>query len=255
MNYKKYTGLLANTIQRGFDLVLPPRCPQTGHIVEKSGDLSVAAWRDLTFISDPKCSCCGFPFEVVDVEDSSHDLSYLCGSCLESSKPYQRARAALIYNDASRNLVLAFKHGDQTHLIKALVPMLVKAGGEMLKDADLIVPVPLHWMRLVRRRYNQSALLAKSLSRLTGITYRGDVLGRIRSTPSQGHKSNKERHENVRNAFSVPDSKIGLVKGRKIVVVDDVHTTGATVEECARALLDAGAARVDILTVARVVKS
>jgi len=223
--------------------------------VENSGDLSVEAWRNLTFISDPKCACCGFPFEVVDVEDGPKNVSYLCGACLESPKPYKRARAVLAYDDASRDLVLAFKHGDQTHLTVTLVAMLLKAGDEMLRGSDLIVPVPLHWMRMVKRRYNQAALLARSLARESGVSYRGDVMARVRSTPSQGHKSNKERHENVRGAFEVPVRKRSMVAGKKIVVIDDVHTTGATVEECARVLLDAGAVQVDILTVARVVKS
>lgn len=208
--------------------------------------LSPASWQALNFISDPFCDMCGLPLEIA-VEDQS---GLLCGSCTAEPKNYCQARSAIKYDDASRQLILAFKHGDQTHLTLTFVPWLQRAGAEFLKHADMILPVPLHWMRLLKRRYNQSGILAEKLSRETGIHYQPDLLKRTRHTPVQGHLSSKDRYKNVRLAFSVKDES--KVQNKKIVLIDDVYTTGATVQECADVLYAAGAERVDVLTVARV---
>ncbi|HRK98228.1 MAG TPA: ComF family protein [Alphaproteobacteria bacterium] len=262
MNYKKYSQVFFHITSPIFllavNLVLPSRCPLTGQIVDQVGALSVDAWRELTFISAPFCDCCGFPFEVVDTPDvSDHSescLRSLCGPCLASPKPYVTARSVFAYDDASRDLVLAFKHGDQTRLTTTFTPLLMRCGSEILARADLIVPVPLHWLRLVKRRYNQAALLGRAVSKASGVVFDPRILKRIRSTPSQGYKSHKERFENVRAAFSVGERDNMRIVGKKIVLIDDVYTTGATLEECCRVLLDAGASQVDILTLARVVK-
>ena len=162
------------------------------------------------------------------------------------------ARSAVLYDDASRPLILSFKHGDRMHLHMTFGPWLKRAGAEFLQDCDMVVPVPLHWRRMVARRYNQSALLAESIARGTGIEYRPSLLKRIRHTPVQGHLSAKDRYRNVKSAFVVAEKSKAEVRGKKIVLVDDVYTTGATIEECAKTLYEAGAARIDVLTVARV---
>ena len=213
--------------------------------------LSPQAWQSLNFISSPICVTCGLPLEV-EIKDAE-DL--VCAGCMASPKIYHKARSAVVYDDTSRNLILGFKHGDQTHLTLTFVPWLKRAGLEMLSDCDLLVPVPLHWLRLLKRRYNQSSLIAARLSKETGIAHVPDILKRIRHTPVQGHLSAKERQKNVARAFSVNEKYAARVKDKKIVLIDDVFTTGATVEECAETLYAAGAARVDVLTVARVAKS
>ncbi|MDY0029005.1 MAG: ComF family protein [Pseudobdellovibrionaceae bacterium] len=236
-------------------MVLPARCALTGRIVDRNGALSPEAWASLTFISDPVCACCGIPFEISERKEAVSDREMLCGGCLQNPKPYFRARSVFVYDDASRDLVLAFKHGDQTHLTVTFGPLLVRVGEHILKEADLIVPVPLHWRRLVRRRYNQAGLLAQALSGLSCVPYHGRILRRIRYTLPQGHKRAKERSENVRGAFSVPPVAAERINGKNIVLVDDVYTTGATLEACVHALLRGGASRVDVLTLARVVKA
>ena len=239
------------------DWILPPRCPLTGQVVEVNGALSVEAWRALTFISSPFCSCCGFPFEIAsggDFSDAGEAKEELCGPCLAEVKPYAQARSIFAYDDASRDLILAFKHGDQIHLTETFTPLLLRVGAEMLSQADWIVPVPLHRVRLIKRRYNQAALLAKKIAENCGAVYQAAVLKRVRSTPPQGHMGTKERHDNVRGAFEVHSDFRELIVGKNIVLVDDVFTTGATLEACCRELVNSGAQNVSVLTLARVVK-
>lgn len=230
------------------DAVLPPRCVVSGDIVDRQGMISPDSWRALSFISEPLCKSCGVPFDYV-LEEGAH-----CTQCLDYPPKYNSARAALKYDDASRNLVLGFKHGDKTHAVKAFVPWMKVAGANMLEGADYLIPVPLHPYRLLSRRYNQAGLIAFALSKETGVSCLPMGLKRVRATPSQGHLSTSERFKNVKKAFSVPPRLADKIKGKKIILIDDVYTTGATVGECTRALLAVGAREVHILTLARVVR-
>lgn len=229
------------------DTVLPPRCIVTGDFVDRQGMVAPAAWLSLDFITDPFCNVCGFPF------DFQVDENMLCTSCLESRPQYETARAALKYNDASRNMILGFKHADKLHFVESFVPWLKRCGDKMLAEADYIIPVPLHRWRLLSRRYNQSALIANALANETGHDYIADALVRVRATPPQGHMSAKDRFKNVRRAFIVNQRWTPEIKGKNVVLIDDVYTTGATVKECTKALLQAGVAKVNVLTLSRVV--
>ncbi|CAO3414589.1 ComF family protein [Azospirillum doebereinerae] len=228
------------------DALLPPRCLCCGTAVDRQGGLCPACWTGLSFIAPPFCACCGLPFEY-EAQDGN-----LCGACLAEPPAFARARAVLVYDDGSRPLVLGFKHGDRIHAAGAYGGWLARAGAELLTDADALVPVPLHWSRLFRRRYNQAALLAQALSKRSGVPTVPDLLVRRRATPTQGGLDRKGRHRNVKGAFRLRGGQ--SVDGKRVVLVDDVLTTGATLAECARVLTRAGAARVDVLTLARVVK-
>src|SRR5205085_5168655 len=176
----------------------------------------------------------------------------VCADCARERASWDRARAVMRYDKHSRRLVLSLKHGDRTHLAPALGGWMRRAGGEILDGADLVVPVPLHWTRLFARRYNQAALLAHAIHAVGGPRVAPDWLRRRRRTPSQGHRNAAGRADNVRGAFALRAGR--SVAGRRLVLIDDVFTTGATVRECARVLRRAGAARVDVLTLARVVR-
>ena len=240
----KYTKNIWN---QAIDAVLPPRCIIIGELVPAQGMMAPKAWAELDFIAEPHCNACGFPFDFAVEKES------LCGTCLAERPPFETARSALKYNDASRSVILGFKHGDQTHAVTAFMPWLKRAGAEVLSQADMLVPVPLHTRRLIGRRYNQAAIIAFALSKETGIKIVPDMLVRTRHTPSQGHLKAKERFQNVKRAFAF-NSKY-QVKGKTIVLIDDVYTTGATVSECTNALLKAGAEKVHVLTLTRVVKA
>ncbi len=228
------------------DLLLPPRCLGCGVTVTETGTLCAACWNGITFLGAPCCACCGLPFDF-DLGGGA-----LCGACSRAQPAFDRARAAMRYDGNSRRLVLAFKHGDRLHLAPALGRWMARAGAELLREADFLVPVPLHWTRLFARRYNQAAVLAHAIHKAGGPPVGADWLRRRRRTPSQGKRNAQAREINVRAAFAVKPGR--SVKGRRIVLIDDVFTTGATVAECARVLRRAGAARIDVLTLARTVR-
>lgn len=231
------------------NLLLPPRCPMSGDIVDSPGTLSSAVWATLTFIEPPCCQICGLPFSFA-IEEGA-----LCGPCLADLPVFGKARSALVYNDASRDIILSFKHGDRLDSVPALVPFLKRAGAGLIEEADILMPVPLHRWRLLMRRFNQAGLLAQALGRVSGKPVLLDSLMRKRPTPSQGHLNAGQRAKNVKNAFEVLLKHHRLIAGKNILLIDDVYTTGSTVSECAQALLKAGAAGVNVLTLARVVRA
>ncbi|MFO0998402.1 MAG: ComF family protein [Alphaproteobacteria bacterium] len=231
------------------DALLPPQCLSCRAEVREPGALCPACWSAVRFLGPPQCAVCGVPFDLPSPDGA------LCGGCLAERPVYGAARAVFRYDDGSRGLILSFKHGDRTEAAPAFGRWLARAGDELVARADLIVPVPLHWTRLFRRRYNQAALLAQSLAKVSDVPVALDLLRRRRATPSQGRMSRSGRRRNVQAAFAIGERRHGTLGGRRILLVDDVLTTGATVEACSAVLLRAGAASVDVLTLARVVSS
>jgi ComF family protein len=249
MAFKSFAEHLLN-------LILPARCPITGDIVPFQGALSPEGFMRLQFISDPICHHCGFPFAFD--EDVSNPLAdqktMICASCIANPPLFDQGFSAVTYNDTSRDLILRFKHGDQTYLTKIFVSWLQEIIKSRGKDYDKIIPVPLHFWRLLHRRYNQSLLLALDLSQALSIPVDSTSLKRVRHTKTQGHLSAQEREQNIKHAFCVPAKKIKNIQGKKILLIDDVYTTGSTLNECTKTLKEAGALSVDVVTVARVVR-
>jgi ComF family protein len=241
-------GVLGRLGVRALDAVLPPRCLRCGVTVDAMGALCAGCWSEMAFLGPPLCACCGYPFEF-DLGPGA-----LCGACTRQMPAYGRARAVLRYDEASKDLILAFKHADRTDGAPAYGAWLARAGADLLSDAELIAPVPLHWTRLFARRYNQAALLTLALGAASGLQVVPDLLRRRRRTPSQGRLSAAARERNVAGAFVIHPRHRDTVAGRRILLVDDVLTTGATAEACARLLRRGGAADVDVLTLARVVR-
>lgn len=250
--FRSLTTPLAGMLRSGghflLDALLPPRCVACGAEIGRGGALCGSCWNRIRFIAAPLCAGCGVPFEL-PAEPGAR-----CGACLTEAPLWGRARSVFVYDQASRSLVLDFKHGDRTEAAPAFGAWLARAGAELLDDADLLVPVPLHRWRLFRRRYNQAGLLAHAVARASGVPCAPDLLVRRRATASQGHLSRAGRARNVAHAFQTRPARTTLIAGKRIILIDDVLTTGATATECAAALQRAGAASVDVLTLARVVR-
>jgi ComF family protein len=232
--------------QAALDVVLPPRCLACGVEVARAGSLCPHCWPQLRFLTPPWCRACGYPLPNAIPE------APLCGRCVAEPPVYDRARAALRYDETSRGLVLAFKRGARFEGVPSFGQWLNTAGRELLEDADLILPVPLHRWRLLARGYNQAGILAQALSRVSGRPWHPQLLRRARATGSQRGLGAAARKENITAAAFIV-AEPARIEGARIVLVDDVLTTGATLAACAKVLKRHGAARVDALALARVV--
>ena len=230
------------------DLVLPPACLACDAPVVQPGALCPDCWGRIAFIGRPCCARCGLPFAIEAAEGA------ICGACTRAPPAYARARAAFRYEGVGRELILSFKMADRSWLAPRLAGWLQRAAAPLLAEADLVVPVPLHRWRLLARRFNQAAVLAGLAAREAEAALVPDLLVRTRRTPPQTRLSGAERRRNVRGAFRVRRGRERLVTGRSVLLVDDVLTTGATANACARVLRKAGAARVDVATLARAVR-
>jgi ComF family protein len=211
--------------------------------------LTAEAWGRISFVEAPCCDACGAPFAY------DQGPGALCPACHARRPSFDRGRAACLYDDASRDLILKLKHADRSDLAGLFAHWIARSAGDVIGEADALVPVPLHRLRLLGRRYNQAAEIARRLSAWTGVTYFPDAIVRMRATRSQGGQSAAGRRRNVAGAFRVPPGWRRRVAGRRLVLIDDVLTTGATLEGCARALKAAGAAGVDVAVIARVKES
>jgi ComF family protein len=239
-------GAWSHAAKLALDVALPTLCVACREPVDGDG-VCAACWAKLSFIAPPFCPRLGIPF----VYDPGSDM--LSMEAIANPPAYARARAAVRYDDVARTLVHALKYQDRTDLAPAMGRWMARAGHELLDDADVLVPVPLHWRRAWGRRYNQSGALARVIERLTGVRMAPEALRRIRPTEQQIGLSRTQRASNVQGAFKVATDRQSLIAGRRVVLVDDVLTSGATVDACARALLRAKAASVDVLVFARVV--
>lgn len=242
-------GMLKNSVKTLADNLWPPLCISCDIPIQDSNGLCSSCWARMRFLSAPQCSACGvpFPFDV--------GAQALCVACTRTHPPYESARASLVYDDASRGMILAYKHGDRTDLVPALIKMMMRPGAALLERADIVAPVPLHWTRLLSRRYNQAGLLSNRLAKIGDIRAIPDILVRTKRTGTQGGKSSAGRRRNVQGVFRVQSRYKRMLEGKRVLLVDDVLTTGATVEAVAHALLKGGASAVDVLTIARVVTS
>src|SRR5580692_10280045 len=230
------------------DIALPTLCVACREPVSGEG-VCARCWAKLSFIAPPCCPRLGIPF----VYDPGPEL--LSMEAIANPPAYQRARAAVRYDEVARTLVHSLKYQDRTDLAPAMGRWMARAGRELLDGADMLIPVPLHWRRAWHRRYNQSGALARSIERASGVRLRGDVLQRVRPTEQQVGLSRPQRASNVQGAFKVSAERQAEIAGRRAILIDDVLTSGATLDACARALLRAKAAQVDVLVFARVVDS
>jgi ComF family protein len=228
------------------DTALPTLCVACREPVDGEG-VCAACWARLSFIAPPHCPRLGIPF----VYDPGPEM--LSMEAIANPPAYRRARAAVRYDEIARTLVHALKYQDRTDLAPTMGRWMARAGRELLAHADVLIPVPLHWRRAWTRRYNQSGALARVIQRQAGTKVKGELLKRVRATEQQIGLNRVQRANNVQGAFQVPAERQSEVQGARVVLIDDVLTSGATADACARALLRAKAAQVDVLVFARVV--
>lgn len=239
------SSALVRAMRAARDVLVPPQCLGCASIVDTDDVLCPSCWADIDFITKPMCEICGLPF-------AFDQFSTICAGCAKDKPAYGRARSAVIYNDKSRRLIVAYKHSDRMEAAGLFSRWLIGAGEDLLGDADVIVPVPLHRARLFTRRFNQSAVLANRLSRETGVPTALEALVRVKPSPLPGKSTRGQRRRAVAGAFRI--NQADRVAGRRVLVIDDVMTTGATAQAVAGQLRRAKASAVDVLTIARVVR-
>ncbi len=236
-------------MQAVLHLIYPPQCLTCDARVTTDFGLCGACWRDTPFITGQVCNHCGTPLQG---EDS--DPEALCDDCLHMGRPWSQGRAALLYAGNGRRMVLALKHGDRLDLARPAAQWLLRAARPLLRPQMLIAPVPLHWTRLFKRRYNQAALLSRNLAGLAGLEHCPDLLIRPRNTHSQEGRGREQRFANMEGAMTAHPRRAARIEGRHILLIDDVMTSGATFAAAAEACLAQGAIGVSVLALARVAK-
>jgi ComF family protein len=241
-----FRGIFGSALGSALNLALPTLCPACRELVRGEG-LCASCWSKLSPIAPPYCERLGLPFAY------DPGPGVLSMEAIADPPAYHRARAAVRYDEVARALVHALKYGDRLDLAPMMGRWMARAGNALLTEADALVPVPLHWRRLWARRFNQSALLAFAIAKESGVAVAENALKRVKATAQQIGLSQAERALNVQGAFRVPEQGRPAVAGRRLVLVDDVLTSGATTDTCARALLRAGARSVEVLVFARVV--
>ncbi|MFU0505991.1 ComF family protein [Pseudaminobacter sp. NGMCC 1.201702] len=242
----QFKSFARNAMEWPARLLFPPVCAGCRRQVSQPGVLCAACWPKLRFLEKPWCEVMGTPF----TQDMGE--GFLSAAAIANPPPFERARAAVSYTGVARPMVQGLKYGDRTDLAPWMARWMLRAGAELVADADVVVPVPLHWLRFLQRRFNQSAELARAVSSLSGLPLAPSAVERVKRTRRQVGLARREREDNVRAAFRVPAERDMEVRGRRVLIVDDVFTTGATVTAVARALKKGGASAVDVLTFARV---
>jgi ComF family protein len=236
-------------LQAALHVLYPPQCISCGELVTSDFGLCGLCWRETPFIAGLVCDRCGVPLPGGEAQELA-----VCDDCMTTARPWGQGRSALVYRDNGRSLVLALKHGDRMDLARPAAGWLFQAARPVIRPGMLVVPVPLHWFRLFRRKYNQAALLSKALAGTAGLDHCPDVLVRRRTTGTQEGRTRDGRFANMADAFRVPNSRASLVEDREILLVDDVMTSGATFAAATESLFAAGARSVDVVSLARVAK-
>lgn len=236
-------------LQRALSIVYPTQCVLCATQVEQTGGLCGGCWKETPFIEGLSCDACGAPLP-------GHEMGRAhCDDCLKTPRSWKAGRAAFVYEGNGRRVILALKHGDRTDLAKPAALWLSHAGRDILSEKTLLVPVPIHWTRLLRRKYNQAAEISRALSYLTALPMCQDALLRNKRTTTQNGMTVAERQANMAGAISANPKRLQMLEGRRVCLIDDVMTSGATLAACTNAAYKAGADQVFVMVLARVAKT
>jgi len=236
-------------MQTAVHAVFPPECISCGAGVDTDFGLCGTCWADTPFITGAACDSCGTP-----LPGATPEQGLRCDECMVTARPWDKGRAVLVYADNGRKLVLALKHGDRAEVARAAGAWMARVAAPLITADTIIVPVPLHWWRLFRRRFNQSALLAQALANQTQGSLAPDALRRVRATGSQDGLGQEGRFNNLRGAIQPHPKRGYILAGRDVLLVDDVMTSGATLAAATQAAFDAGANNVHVIALARVAR-
>ena len=236
-------------LQAALHLIYPPQCLTCDARVTTDFGLCGACWRETPFITGLVCDHCGVPLPGDDTGKAEH-----CDDCLTIARPWSQGRAAMLYKDNARRIVLALKHGDRLDLARPSASWLHRVAGPMIRPGMIVAPIPLHWLRLIKRRYNQAALLSAAVAKLAGLDHCPDLLIRRRHTGSQEGRSRDGRFANMADALVLHPRRANRVEGRHVLLIDDVMTSGATFAAAAEACIAGGATGISVLALARVAK-
>lgn len=235
--------------KRLLDMFFPPQCLLCGELVQTEGGLCGVCWRETPFILGLCCDLCGAPLIGDDPGMAVH-----CDDCREIGRPWRKGRSVMLYDGGARRLVLGLKHGDRLDLVPSLAKWMAVRCAPLVGADTVVAPVPVHWRRLLSRRYNQASVLSNALAKRMGLSCRPDLLQRFRSTQVQDGMGVEARFANLADSVRVPERHRTGLAGRQVLLVDDVMTSGATLDVCTRACLQAGADQVNVMTLARVVR-
>lgn len=238
-----------SAFQTLFNTIYPPQCVCCGAVVMQRGALCPDCWREAHFITGVICDSCGTPL----VGPNTGDVE-ICDDCMTTARPWDKGRAVFLYKGTGRRLVLGLKHADRTEVSPVAARWIRAVCSDVITPDTLIAPIPLHWTRFAKRRYNQSALLGADLARITGLQYVPDLLIRHRRTKSLDGKTKSQRFEILDNAMKINKKFAQKIAGRDILLVDDVMTTGATFASAADLCRRAGVNSIAIVALARVAK-
>ena len=235
--------------QTVLETVFPPHCLSCQGMVSQVGGLCPDCWREAHFIDGMICDKCGVP-----LPGESSDTAELCDDCMTIARPWAHGRAVFVYKGTGRKLVLGLKHADRQDIAPVAGKWMVRASEEVLTPDMIVAPIPLHWIRFWRRRYNQSALLAREIARQCGLTYAPDLLKRKKYTRSLDGLSRDDRFALMQSRISISPRYANEISGRDVLIVDDVMTSGATLAAASEACYVAGARQICIVALARVQK-
>ena len=229
-------------LEKAVNLIFPNVCVSCECIIDKNYDLCDECDKKINFLTKHYCNVCGTVIS---------DNIYTCGKCIASPPPFKVLISAFVYDQHSKNMIINFKFFDNLNYVKTYVKWMHQANWDIFQDAEIIIPIPLHKMRLLKRKYNQAALLARKLSKLSNLFYIPFAIKRPRHTTPQAGLSLKQREKNLKRAFKISNKEI--IKNKIVILVDDVVTTGATVRSCSQEILNSGAREVRVLSLARTI--